>query len=101
MKLKKNSRKSTLSNHKSKSILCPLIKSNQRKKGGKSSLNQRLLKDRSERGFVLKLKLKRHRKLVHLSPNLCPLVLKVDGALRLEAAMIQYLSLKDCFMRLI
>jgi hypothetical protein len=101
MKLKRNSRKSTLSNHKSKSILCPLIKSNLRKKDGKSSLNLKLLKGRSERGLELKLKLKRHRKLVHSSPNFCPLVLKVDEALRLVAAMIQFLCLKDCFMRLI
>lgn len=96
---KRSSKRSILLNLRSKNIHCQLIKNSRKKSDGRSSQSPRLSKDRSERGFALKLKLRKPRRPALSNLNLCLLVPRAEGALQLEADMNHFHFLKDCYMK--
>lgn len=59
------------------------------------------MKDRSEKGFALKSRLKRHRRRALSNLNLCLQALRVEGAPPLEADMILFHFPRDFCMKLI
>jgi hypothetical protein len=101
MKPRKSFMKSTPSSHRLKSILSQLRRSSLKKRDGRSSQSRKLSKDRKEKGFAPKLRLKKPRKLALLSLSLCPQAPRVEEVPLLEVDMTLCLYLKDFYMKLI